>query len=130
MMSHRLLTTSVNMSTLVNSPLKIGLKVEHEGTYYKIISFYRQQNSVNQYIIQYLSTGKTKRVFRHQICDAEILRSDWLRSTGNFVVNHLTLFICNKIYIEPCQYISIRYFKPQFQPQFRFPYLNSQFYHF
>jgi hypothetical protein len=67
--------------------------------------------------VQYLSTGKTKRVFRHQICDAEILRSDWLRSTGNFVVNHLTLFICNKIYIEPCQYISIRYFKPQFQPQ-------------
>jgi hypothetical protein len=25
----------------------------------------------------------------------------WLRSTGNFVVNHLKLFICNKIYIEP-----------------------------
>jgi hypothetical protein len=31
------------------------------------------------------------------------LRSDWLRSTGNSVVNHLKLFICNKIYIEPCQ---------------------------
>ena len=31
------------------------------------------------------------------------LRSDWLRSTGNFVVNHLKLFICDKIYIEPCQ---------------------------
>ena len=72
MMSHRLLTTSVNMSTIVNSPLKIGLKVEHEGAYYKIINFYRQQNSVNQYIIQSLSTGKTKRVFIHQICDAEI----------------------------------------------------------
>jgi hypothetical protein len=91
------------MSTIVNSPLKIGLNVEHEGAYYKIINFYRQQNSVNQYIIKSLSTGKTKRVFRHQICDAEILRSDWLRSTGNFVVNHLKLFICNKIYIEPCQ---------------------------
>ena len=103
MMSHRLLITSVNMSTIVNSPLKIGLNVEHEGAYYKIINFYRQQNSVNQYIIKSLSTGKTKRVFRHQICDAEILRSDWLRSTGNFVVNHLKLFICNKIYIEPCQ---------------------------
>ena len=71
-MSHRLLTTFVNMSTIVNSPLQIGLKVEHEGAYYKIINFYRQQNSVNQYIIQSLSTGKTKRVFRHQICDAEI----------------------------------------------------------
>jgi hypothetical protein len=71
MMSHRLLTTSVNMLTIVNSPLKIGLKVEHEGAYYKIINFYRQQNSVNQYIIQSLSTGKTKRVFRHQICDAD-----------------------------------------------------------
>jgi translation elongation factor P/translation initiation factor 5A len=63
--------TSVNMSTIVNSPLKTGLIVEHEGAYYKIINFYRQQNSVNQYIIQSLSTGKTKRVFRHQICDAE-----------------------------------------------------------
>jgi hypothetical protein len=31
------------------------------------------------------------------------LWSDWLRSTGNFVVNHLKLFIWNKIYIEPCQ---------------------------
>ena len=103
MMSHRLLTTSVNMSTLVNLPLKIGLKVEHEGAYYKIINFYRKQNSVNQYIIQSLSTGETKRVFRHQFCDAEILRSDWLRSTGNLVVNHLKLFICNTIYIEPCQ---------------------------
>ena len=103
MMSHRLLTISVNMSTIVNSPLKIGLKVEREGAYYKIINFYRQQNSVNQYMIQSLSIGKTKRVFRHQICDAEILRSDWLRSTGNLVVNHLTLFICNTIYIEPCQ---------------------------
>ena len=65
-MSHHLLTTSVNMSTIVNSPLKIGLKVEHEGAYYKIINFYRQQNSVNQYIIQSLSTGKTKRVYRPQ----------------------------------------------------------------
>jgi ABC-type antimicrobial peptide transport system ATPase subunit len=85
MMSHRLLMTSVNMSAIVNSPLKIGLKVEHERAYYKIINFYRQQNSVSQYheyIIQSLSTEKTKRVFRHQICDAEILRSDWLRSTG------------------------------------------------
>ena len=27
------------------------------------------------------------------------LLSDWLRSTGNFVVNHLKLFIYNKIYI-------------------------------
>jgi hypothetical protein len=58
------------------------------------------------------------------------LRPDWLRSTGNFVVNHLKLFICNTIYIEPCQYNSFRYFKPQFQPQFRYPSLNSQFYHF
>jgi hypothetical protein len=54
------------MLTIVNSPLKIGLKVEHEGAYYKIINFYRQQNSVNQYIIQSLSTGKTKRVYRPQ----------------------------------------------------------------
>jgi hypothetical protein len=93
-MSHRLLTISVNMSTIVNSPLKIGLKVEREGAYYKIINFYRQQNSVNQYIIQSLSTGKNKRVLRHQVCDVEILRSDWLRSTGNFVVNHLNcLFV-------------------------------------
>jgi hypothetical protein len=44
-MSHRLLTTSVNISTIVNSSLKIGLKVEHDGAYYKIINFYRQQNS-------------------------------------------------------------------------------------
>ena len=72
MMSHRLLMTSVNMSTIVNSPLKIGLKVEHEGAYYKIINFYRQQNFVNQYTIKCLSTGKTKRVLRYQICDAEI----------------------------------------------------------
>ena len=103
MMSHRLLTISVNMSTIVNSPLKIGLKVEREGAYYKIINFYRQQNSVNQYIKQSLSTEKNKKVLRHQVCDVEILRSDWLRSTGNFVVNHLKLFICNKMYIEPCQ---------------------------
>ena len=46
--------------------------MEHEGAYYKIINFYRQQNYVNQYIIQSLITGKTKIVLRHQICDAEI----------------------------------------------------------
>jgi hypothetical protein len=57
MMSHRLLMTSVNMSTIVNSPLKIGLNVEHEGAYYKISNFYRQQNSVNQYIIKSLKTN-------------------------------------------------------------------------
>jgi hypothetical protein len=51
-----------------------------------------------------------------------------LRSTGNFVVNHLKLFVCNKIYIEPCQSNYFRYFKPQFQPQFRFPSLNSILY--
>ena len=55
------------------------------------------------------------------------LRSEWLRSTCNFVVNLLKLFISNTIYIEPCQYNSFRYFKPEFQPQFRFQSLNSQF---
>ena len=46
--------------------------MEHEGAYYKIINFYRQQNSVNQYIIQSLITGKSKIVLIHQISDAEI----------------------------------------------------------
>ena len=90
MMSHRLLTISVNMSTIVNSPLKIGLKVEREGAYYKIINFYRQQNSVNQYIIQSLSTGKTKIVFRHQICDAEISFMFSALTASNFKI---TVFV-------------------------------------
>lgn len=46
--------------------------MDHEGAYYKIINVYRQHNYINQYIITSLSTGKTKRVFRHQICEAEI----------------------------------------------------------
>jgi hypothetical protein len=140
---HLLIPIRVGIIFMNIKPRTIGLNI-HEynaypylnnnkvwpAAYYKIINFYRKQNSVNQYIIQSLSTGETKRVFRHQFCDAEILRSDRLRSTGNLVVNHLKLFICNTIYIEPCQKISFRYFKRQFQPQFRYPSLNSQFYHF
>ena len=90
-MSHRLLTTSVNMSTIVNSPLQLGLKVEHEGAYLKIINFYRQQNSVKLYIIQSLSTGKTKRVLRHHICDAEI--SSMLSALTDLIMRNRSLMM-------------------------------------
>ncbi|CAC5411668.1 unnamed protein product [Mytilus coruscus] len=52
------------------SPLKIGLKVDYKGASYKITDHFMEHNAVRQYIIQSMADGGTKRVFRHEICDA------------------------------------------------------------
>ncbi|CAC5410211.1 unnamed protein product [Mytilus coruscus] len=53
-------------------PLQIGLKVDHRGQLYKIVDHHRQKHSVVQYVFQSLSSEQTKRVFRHEICDASV----------------------------------------------------------
>ncbi|CAC5421278.1 unnamed protein product [Mytilus coruscus] len=57
------------------SPLKIGLKVDYKGASYKITDHFMEHNAVRQYIIQSMADGGTKRVFRHEICDARVSSS-------------------------------------------------------
>ncbi|CAC5408281.1 unnamed protein product [Mytilus coruscus] len=58
------------------STLKIGLRVEHKGSFYKIADHFTEQNTVKQYIIQSMTDDETKRVFRHEICDAKSQSDD------------------------------------------------------
>ena len=72
------------MANIRASPLEIGLKVDHRGTYYKIIDHYHEPNSVIKYIIQSFTTGETKRVFRHEICEASV-SSFWSKLTDETI---------------------------------------------
>ena len=47
--------------------LKSDLKVEHRGSYFKIINHQKSDNFVMKYIIQSLEDGQIKNVFRHEL---------------------------------------------------------------
>ncbi|CAG2240488.1 unnamed protein product [Mytilus edulis] len=65
-------SSAVKMNRYTVSPLKIGLRVDYKGASYKITDHFIEQNAVRQYIIQSMADGGTKRVFRHEICDARV----------------------------------------------------------
>ncbi|CAG2215768.1 unnamed protein product [Mytilus edulis] len=65
-------SSAVKMNRYTVSPLKIGLRVDYKGASYKITDHFMEQNAVRQYIIQSMADGGTKRVFRHEICDARV----------------------------------------------------------
>ncbi|CAG2246159.1 unnamed protein product [Mytilus edulis] len=65
-------SSAVKMNRYTVSPLKIGLRVDYKGASYKITDHLMEQNAVRQYIIQSMADGGTKRVFRHEICDARV----------------------------------------------------------
>lgn len=57
------------------SPLKIGLRAEHRGSYFKIINHQYPDNCVRKYIIQSLEDGQIKNVFIHEIFPCPELES-------------------------------------------------------
>jgi len=57
------------------SPLKIGLRAEHRGSYFKIINHQYPDNFVRKYIIQSLEDGQIKNVFIHEIFPCPELES-------------------------------------------------------
>ena len=76
------------MATQALSSLKIGLLVEHKSSTYKIIDNFKEPYA-RKYVIQSVTTGATKIVFRHEICEVSI-------SSAFFKLTEETIFNVEK----------------------------------